>query len=313
MEPVSGGFSPDFLQVRLLGAVELTCAGANAEFPTRKSRSIFAFLAINRRKGHPRELLAEAFWPDCGPKRSRAALRTELWRIRDTIARAGADPHVILTESADAVRILPKAPCRVDVDELDDAVRSCAARAAGASSIGDIATLEAALQLYTGDLLEGEDDEWCVTNREYYRSRYFTGLVALIETAMALHDWRRAIEWGERLLLEDPLAEHVHRYLMICHNALGNRPAAIRQFARCTAVLRTQLNVGPMEITSELHRHILQGMGESVDALRWQGSSAVVLKRTRESLIEALRSLDAAIDPPRRGVIEEDGLPGSDI
>ncbi len=296
----TAGSTPDFLHVRLLGAVELSCTRGNAEFPTRKSRSIFAYLATHRRREHPREQLADTFWPDSGPKRSRAALRTELWRIRDTIARAGADPHSILTESSEAVRILPKAPCRFDVDELDEAISRCREDAAGAANARRIAALEDALRLYTGDLLEGEDDEWCVAKRAYYRSRYFAGLVAVIEAAMAMCNWRLAIEWGEHLLLEDPLAEHVHRYLMICHNALGNRPGAIRQFARCTAVLRSQLNVEPMEITQELHRHIMLGMSEAVDAQKWQGSSASVLKRTRESLIEALRSLDAALERPRR-------------
>lgn len=296
----TAGGAPVFLHVRLLGAVELRCAHGNAEFPTRKSRSIFAYLAINRRREHPREQLADAFWPRSGPKRSRAALRTELWRIRDTIARAGADPHSILTESSDAVRILPKAPCSLDLDELEEAIRDCRADVAGAIAADRVEALEAALRLYTGDLLEGEDDEWCVTNRAYYRSRYFTGLVTLIEASMMLHDWRRAIEWGERMLLEDPLAEHVHRHMMICHNALGNRPAAIRQFARCTAVLRSQLNVEPMEITQELHRHIMRGVSGTDGPQNWQGTSAVVLKRTRESLVEALRSLDAALDPARR-------------
>jgi hypothetical protein len=87
---------------------------------------------------------------------------------------------------------------------------------------------------------------------------------------------------------------------MICHNVLGNRPAAIRQFARCAGILRAELNVEPMTITAELHGQILEGVAEKVDPLKWLGSSSAVLRRTRESLIEALRSLDAALDSSRR-------------
>lgn len=286
---------PECLQVQLLGLVELHCAGNKAEFPTRKSRSIFAFLLINRRREHPREQLAGAFWPNCSQKRSRASLRTELWRIRETIARAGVDPQAILADCSDAVRIMPKAPCRVDVEELDHAIRRCQT---GSPTADEIPALEAALQLYAGDLLEGETEDWCLPSREYYRSRFFAGSQILIEAAIAMRDWRRAIEWGETLLLHDPLAEHVHRYLMLCHNALGNRPAAIRQFARFAGVLRSQLDVEPMEITRELYRLILRGLPETSGSLPWQGESATVLRRTRSSLIELLRNLDAALNRP---------------
>jgi DNA-binding SARP family transcriptional activator len=282
------------LDVRLLGVVELSCAGRNISgFPTRKSRSIFAFLALNRRKDHPRDDLAESFWPDSGAKRSRAALRTELWRIRSTIARTGADPHSILTESLDAVRFLPEAPCRLDIDALDDAIRSFRSSQPTADQC---ATLESAIRLYAGDLLEGDSGEWCVGNREYYRARYFTGLTCLIENAMATCDWSRAIEWCEALLIHDPLAEHAHRYVMSCHNKLGNRPAAIRQYARCVAILRSELNVEPMDVTQELHRRILAGTSEADDPTSANRTSAAHLRRARDSLNDAVRTLDSAID-----------------
>ena len=288
------GAAPQILDVKLLGSVQLSCAGQNVSgFPTRKSRQIFAFLALYRRKEHPRDDLAEAYWPDAGAKRSRAALRTELWRIRQTIARIGADPHSILSESSDAVRFLPGAPCRLDIDALDDAIRACRSRNAKPS---EIATLEAAMHLYTGDLLEGDHSEWCVANREYYRARYFTGLTCLIENAMDLGDWRRAIEWGERLLTHDPLAEHVHRYLMLCHNALGNRPAAIRQYARCVAALRSELSVEPMEATTSLHARILNGSSQVNGESQEEAPSAVVLRRARDSLSATVRMLDDAIN-----------------
>lgn len=286
--------SPRTLDVRLLGVVELSCGRNISGFPTRKSRSIFAFLALNRRKEHPRDHLAESFWPDSSVKRSRASLRTELWRIRNTIARTGADPHSILTESLDAVRFPPEAPCRLDIDALDDAIRSCRT---SDPTPHQIAALESAIRLYAGDLLEGDQGEWCVGNREYYRARYFTGLTCLIEHAMATRDWRRAIEWCEALLIHDPLAEHAHRYVMSCHNKLGNRPAAIRQYARCVAILRSELNVEPMDVTRELHRRILNGTSERDGATTAaNGTSAALLNRARASLNDAVRTLDNAIN-----------------
>jgi len=72
----------------------------------------------------------------------------------------------------------------------------------------------------------------------------------------------QAIARANHVLRHDPLREHVHRQLMRCHYAMGNRPAAIRQFQRCVEILDRELDVPPMAETRVLFNRILEG--------RWQ-------------------------------------------
>ena len=72
-----------------------------------------------------------------------------------------------------------------------------------------------------------------------------------------------AIQRGETVLLHDPLREHVHRCLMVCHSFMGNRPLAVRQYRECARALEEELGIPPMESTRDLLRRI------QAEALRW--------------------------------------------
>jgi DNA-binding SARP family transcriptional activator len=65
-------------------------------------------------------------------------------------------------------------------------------------------------------------------------------------------EWRKAIARGSELLRRDPFREHIHRELMKCHYAMGNRPAAVRQFSACVRILREELDIDPMAETRAL-------------------------------------------------------------
>lgn len=294
MRRLSGQYSVSDapLEIRLFGALELLHGGRNASgFPTRKARSIFALLVLGRRKAHLRDQLAECFWPETKPSRSRASLRTELWRIRRTLASNGLDPSQYLQESREAVRFNPAVPCIVDTEEFDRAVDVWTAVQPGAANAD---TLGAALDLYRADLLEADYGEWCIYYREYYRAKFVGALELLMEHAMRSGEWRHAVELGNRLLMWEPLAEHIHRHLMSCHNAMGNRPAALQQYKRCATLLIQELAVEPMEETRALFDET-RVQGEEAALVAAAAPNEAALRRARDALIEAVRRLDSAI------------------
>ena len=73
--------------------------------------------------------------------------------------------------------------------------------------------------------------------------------------------------YGQAVLTQDPLRENVHRCLMACHNSMGNRPLAIRQYQECARILQQELGIPPMEVTRELCRQIETGSARWTDAL----------------------------------------------
>jgi len=270
------------LEIRLFGELQLARAGYEiVPFLTRKSRSIFGQLVLAREKPHFRDQLAECFWPEADPSQSRAALRTELWRIRLTIARYGLNPRHYLNAGIDTIQFRPAGPILVDTELFDQAI----------GPEPDCATI---LALYRADLLEGEYGDWCQFQREHYRSRFASVLESAMERAMAAGDFCTALDLGNRLVSLDPLAEHIHRKLIACHAARGNRSAALKQYARCVSLLEQELGVMPMAETQALADEIRGGAARLLECVdRDEGRTALRLAHT--ILDEAARKLGHAL------------------
>src|SRR3989304_6748538 len=80
------------LCIRLFGPLEVSRGVSRfPPFPTRKSRSLFSFLLLNRARPHPRDVLIGRFWGECPEASARKHLRTTLWRIRRGVS-AGPAP-----------------------------------------------------------------------------------------------------------------------------------------------------------------------------------------------------------------------------
>lgn len=114
-----------------------------------------------------------------------------------------------------------------------------------------------AVSLYRGDLLQGVYDDWCLVQREALLARYLFALEYLMRAHMARKAWDKALMAAHKLLGTDPLQEHIHRAVMRCHYLLGNRPAAVKQYAACVQLLRRELDVEPMEETRRIYETII--------------------------------------------------------
>ncbi len=250
------------LDVRLFGGLRVACDRTElSSFATRKAAALFGFLVLHREQSLHREVVCARLWGDHSEAESRKALRSALWRIRCVIEPDDADrgtfiriePHRVGFRSDDAVR--------VDAWELADAaeVRS-SDETGGRLSAAEVARLRAASRLYTGPLMEGEHtDEWTVAEGERYRLLHLAILDRLMGHFLAVGDPVERLLIGQQILREDPLLEHVHRAVMMCHLQIGDRPSAIRQYRTCVDVLASELGLPPMAITTELNDRILSG------------------------------------------------------
>src|SRR5262245_55841445 len=70
-------------ELSLFGGFALSIDGAKVSPPIH-ARRVIAYLALNKMvaKDCDRRVLAERLWADSSPNRSRASLRTAIWRIR---------------------------------------------------------------------------------------------------------------------------------------------------------------------------------------------------------------------------------------
>jgi DNA-binding SARP family transcriptional activator len=117
-----------------------------------------------------------------------------------------------------------------------------------------------ALACYGGDYVVHESDmAWGIPERERLLARYLAVLDRLGATYIAQALFEPALECYDRLLARDAYREDAHSQLMRCYAWLGRRSEALRQYARCVAVLDSELGVEPLPATRALYQTLRTG------------------------------------------------------
>lgn len=273
-----GVLSMRALNIFLLGDFSFRASNTRIlQFPTKKSKSLLAYLAISNDRTFSRSTLAGEFWPERCEEQAKRSLNTEIWRLRKSFANAGLEAATFLRSDADRIGFRADSDHWVDANEFRRLTELTGQRWALKATSDDQLALSNAVALYKGHLAEGLSDDWCMIQREAYRARLLTALRILMVTAMEAKHWEDAVSCGLRLWELDALQEHVHRMLMHCYFALGNRPAALRQYAVCTEILRSELQIAPMPETTQLYMDILESSSRSVLASNLTRSELTVL------------------------------------
>ena len=195
------------LHIHLLGYFSLTCdAQPITALDQPRLQALLAFLVLQRGVPQSRQQLACLFWPDTTDARARSNFRTLFHRLRQTFPNADR----FLLFDAHHVQWRRDGPFCLDVADFE------AALAAASSSD----SLQAAVDLYTGDLLPSCYDEWIMPARERLHQLFLQSLERLVSQQEALRQFEPAIRNAQRLLRADPLHEAGHRHLMRLHLSL---------------------------------------------------------------------------------------------
>jgi DNA-binding SARP family transcriptional activator len=231
------------LRVRLLGVLALEIDGVDVAPPSsRGARLLLARLALDRRP-HGREALAACLWPGVLRSSARASLRTALTQLR---AALGADAGLFLQATRECVALAGPGQVWTDVADLERAL--------------DLGQTEAALALWSGELLIGLEGEWIYDRREELRARVCDALGAASGDAEDRGDIETALHLIRRQAALDPLAEEPQRELIRRLAGAGDRAAALVAYERLVRRLREQLQTIPSPATRELAWALRRGM-----------------------------------------------------
>lgn len=247
--------------VRLLGGFQLYVGGEPLEaLRSGRARSLLGLLILHADVAHARQRLAFEFWPDSPEAQARTNLRNLLHTLRQVHPAVDASLHVTPT----TLQWRPTKSTRLDVDCFVEAVQ--AAMTVDPDDPDElIARCREADELYGGELLAGDDDEWLLGPREALRDRYRTTLRLL---ASALVDDGRATEAtavARDLVNADPLDESAHRLRMEAHHAAGDRAGAVRAYHECVATLERDLGVEPGPATVAMYAALLETPDEPAE------------------------------------------------
>ncbi len=231
-----------------------------AGFPGRQPWLLLCYLFLHRRQPQPRERLAAVFWGDRPTGVSRKQLRNALWRMRHDLQTVGALPDDYLVVDDDHIAFAPSAPYFLDIEQFETAILAYQ-HLSGPELTPDMALqLEQALALYTGDLLDGIYEDWCLLESERLNLLYLNTLSKLMAFYEFQGDAESGLTCGRRLLACDNTREKVHRQMMRLYWMLGDRSAALAQYHLCRQVLADTLGVSPLPETTQLYRQMKAGL-----------------------------------------------------
>jgi DNA-binding SARP family transcriptional activator len=278
------------LRISLFGTVRIAHDDWSSEVKIMpKAQALLAYLLLQGARLHKRERLVGLFWGDYSQERARNCLSTALWRLRCALEPKEIVPGTYLvTTPTGEVGFNWESDHWLDVTAFEGQVAPVLARPPHATSTADIQTLERALRLYTGDLLEGFYDDWAVREQERLRSLYLDCLEHLMRVYQHRGLYEESLAYGRQILEYEPLHEAIHREMMRIYLDSGQRALALRQYQNCCEVLSRELRVDPMEETRALYAQAVGDIGP--------GKEQVPIQVRRSSLHRALKQLGLAME-----------------
>ena len=119
---------------------------------------------------------------------------------------------------------------------------------------------ELAATLYKGDFMEDAlYSNWTDLERENLKEIYLVILNKLSQYYSSDGKPDIAINLCHLILEKDNCREDVHRRLMKSYFRIGQRDKALKQFNKCTEILKSELEVEPMTTTVGLYEQIKNG------------------------------------------------------
>ncbi len=223
---------------------------------TGKTAELLAFLIANRGRYQQRETLVSEIWGEDHWSRGKSSLNTALWRIkkipfaRDFFTLDGCEASLSLKTHVSV---------DVDIHLLEETIRLAAPRNGhGEDILGeDIgAKLHRAVEAYSGPFLEHYASNWVLVERERQLNFYIRALLTLMHDAARRRDYEQAIEYGQKILSEDPFRESTQREVMWLYVLNGQRAAALLQYRHFHKLILKDLEIEPLSETQELYRFI---------------------------------------------------------
>jgi len=271
-------------RIHILGPMRATSYLGQDILPVgRKARAILGCLCLAAGQRLARNRLAAMLWDRVPEFQARASFRQS---YRELVVAFGPLAKDLISADRETVSLKTDA-CWID------------ALAVLSPEVGahrsDLASH------LTGELLEELDgiavafDHWLLGERTRFVERRRALLEAELDQAHGEHaDARARADIARRLIVFDPTHEGASRILMRALADMGERPQALREFARCRDALTLTLDVEPSPETCALYEAI---RSFSVREEKDQPPPPAVRKRTKAAAPAANRNR------PRVGVL----------
>lgn len=212
-----------------------------------EARKLFFYLLL--KGAATRDQLGLALWPESGSQQVKLKFHSTLHRARNAVGT-----NAIQFEE-ELYSISPDLDLWCDAVEFGTLVQE--ARLSPPSRAHSETLWRRAVELYTGELLPDVDAEWLISAREGLHEMYLESLFALGNCIRQRSGLREAIPIYQQALEIDPYREEIHRAMLSCYAALGERSLVRRHVERLTQLLALDLGITPSVETRTLVQSLL--------------------------------------------------------
>ncbi|MBI5302184.1 MAG: tetratricopeptide repeat protein [Chloroflexi bacterium] len=268
------------VKVYLLGDFRVEYLTQPVKLPTKQTKMVLAYLALERDQPVRREKLASLFWGRHAFEESRdrdndddddhavnlektvrASLRTALSSIRKALG------HDIFVDDMETVQLNPARSVWIDAVEFKNQVERFA------ESPNDAGLLQ--LELYKGDMLpEFEDDPdepWILPMRASLRDLYRDALLHAARRMRAIGEYDNAIAHAQKVLDLEASNEEACQHLMFSYFMQGHKNLALDQYRKLERALQNEFGepeyAEPSSETKLLFNRIKQAKSRTVAAV----------------------------------------------
>jgi DNA-binding SARP family transcriptional activator len=250
------------LKLYLLGSFRATRDGETLNsFRTDSVRALLAYLAMHQGVEFRREMLASLLWSDHTQEAALVNLRQILSILRRVLGDAeAAQPYLEVTPRSVCFDAEPGV--WVDVNLFRQLVLGASSTGQGELKDSNVYGIEQALLLYRGDLLSDLKisspafEEWVIQQREHLHQRS-ADLLHAVACYYEREDYPEQVKYfAQRQIELEPWSEEAYRQLMYAYARLGQRSAALKQYALCQRALFSAFGVEPGAATKALYRRI---------------------------------------------------------
>jgi len=222
----------------------------------RKVQELLIYLLIYRNHPQPRESLSEILWADQPAIISKKNLRQTLWHLQSAFKEFRNSSRLELLIDDGWIHIQLPANFWLDTAEFERVFYSVSHKQVRDLSHEDFSDMQYAVDLYSGDLLEGWYQDWCIFERERFQMMNLMLLDKLVQYCEIHEKYQAGLTYGWQILRHDHAYERAHRQLMRLYALSGDRTQALHQYQRCVNSLQVELNVEPSARTRQLYEQI---------------------------------------------------------
>jgi DNA-binding SARP family transcriptional activator len=209
------------VRISVLGgfAIEVNGLAVETGLSARsRTREILSYLAVFP-EGRRREEITTDLWPEAEAGQDKTLIMVTLHRLRRALF-----PELVIAPENEPYRLNPAVPFEVDARRFEE--RLNAARATDITDDTRRALLAEGVEAYRGPFLPSLYSDWAEYVRRRLEREYVGALAQLVRLEWEAGQYRRCLDWCQRLLATEPEQEAIHARVVECYERLGEPLAA---------------------------------------------------------------------------------------